>query len=85
MSRSVGWSIYPWVRMADIAGRWSVYDRKRSAECNQKRRLSDEQYGRRSADITSPSRSGSLHIHWLPVALVIAWLLAIIMHLIAVR
>jgi len=78
VSRSSGWGLYPWVRMLDIAGRWSVYSRKRSAECSQKRRASDQQYGRRSSDITSPPGSGSLHIHWLVVTLALLFVTGLV-------
>lgn len=69
MSRSLGWGIYPWVRMADIAGRWSVYADRQNKYQQQRRRASDQQYGRRTDDLTMPSGTGTLHIHWMAVAL----------------
>jgi hypothetical protein len=67
MSRSAGWAIYPWFRMADTIARWSVRAGKQRRYEQSRRRASDQQYGRRASDVTSPPAFGTLHIHWFPV------------------
>jgi hypothetical protein len=77
MSRSAGWAIYPWFRMADTIARWSVRAGRERKYQQSRRRSTDPLYGRRASDVTSPRGFGTLHIHWFPVLIFVGLILAL--------